>query len=156
MRANPMARQPFFNQLPFALALLTGAIALAHIGRILAPIDAQNAIIETLAIFPLRWEAALDKGNLLALAPSMFGHVFVHAGWLHLFFNATLLVSVGRGLAQRLAQAPGGNARFFIIFFGSAAFAALTFVAIDRGSPDPAFGASGAVCGVYSAYLMSV
>jgi len=152
-----MARQPFFNNMPLELALLVGAIVLAHLARIFAPPDTQAAIVEALAVTPARWESALSSGQLFAtILPSMFGHVFLHAGWVHLLFNMSLLVSVGRGLAENLRRGAHPAVRFYIIFFGAAAAGALSYVLIDRGSDAPALGASGAVCGIYSAYLLSV
>jgi len=151
-----MASQPFFNRMPLALAVIAGAIVAAHVLRIALPDATQEAIFTRFGVIPARWEEAAAIGDYPAILQSAVGHVFLHGGWLHLLFNIALFVSVGRPLSERLAQAPGGNLRFALIFFACAATGALTYVMINHGSAAPAIGASGAVCGVYAAYLMAV
>jgi membrane associated rhomboid family serine protease len=151
-----MATPPIFNKMPRALGMIAGAIVMAHVARILLPASVQDGLFAQFGVIPARWEAAGSHGDYIAIAQSAFGHVFLHGGWLHLLFNMALFVSVGRPLSQRLAQAPGGDVRFALIFFACAATGALTYVAINRGSDHVAIGASGAVCGIYSAYLMAV
>ena len=116
----------------------------------------METVAVTCGIVPAHWQEAATQGDYGAIALSVFGHVFIHGGWLHVIFNLVILVSVGRALGLRLEQAPRPNLRFLIVFFGSAAFAAFAYVALNIGSTLPAIGASGAACGVYSAYLMAV
>ncbi len=145
-----------FNRVPLVILVLVGAISLAHVVREFSPVEVQNAMILTLALFPNRWADALSYGDLAAILPSMFGHTFLHGGWIHLLFNMVLTLSVGRGLMARLETGAGASWRFLLIFFGAAALGAVFYVAINLHSDLPALGASGAACGIYAAYLMSV
>ena len=151
-----MAWQPIFNRIPFALAALCGAIVLAFLGEQLLSPDALNALVYRVGIVPAHWVEGWEIGDWSPILLSLPGHVFVHGGWLHLIFNLVLLVSVGKPLSLRLEQGPHASLRFLAIFFGSALFAALAYVAINHASTLPAIGASGAACGTYSAYLMAV
>jgi rhomboid protease GluP len=49
-----------------------------------------------------------------------------------------------------------GAGRFVALFFGSAIGAALAYILINAHAETPAVGASGAVCGVFGAYFLSV
>jgi membrane associated rhomboid family serine protease len=49
-----------------------------------------------------------------------------------------------------------GTGRFFLLFFGSAVGAAVAYILINAHAETPAIGASGAVCGVFGAYFLSV
>jgi membrane associated rhomboid family serine protease len=144
------------NRMLPALAVLALAIIAAFLLELVAPPALMESTALTFAIVPSRWEQAFALGDYGVIALSVFGHVFLHGGWLHLIFNLVLLVSVGRALGLRLEQAARPNLRFLIVFFGSAAGAAFAYVAMNPGSTLPAIGASGAACGVYSAYLMAV
>ena len=92
----------------------------------------------------------LDQVNLLALV----GHVFVHADFIHLAFNLALMLAASGAVVRRLGAAGGGSLRFLALFFLSAIASAATFVLVNRGSDVGAVGASGAICGVFAAYLL--
>lgn len=71
--------------------------------------------------------------------------MFVHAGLLHLFFNASALTEFGRSVENLY-----GPRRFLLIFFGSGiAGASASFVA----TPTPSVGASGGIFGLIGALL---
>jgi membrane associated rhomboid family serine protease len=147
---NPETRQAIFNRQPLVLWALIGAIAAAHFLRTAAPFAEADALSERYSVVPLAYEGGLTGDNLLPL----FAHAFVHGGLMHLLFNMVLLLAVGASVVRRLDAAGGGWWRFLALFFGCAALSALTYVAFNRGSPIGAVGASGAICGVFAAYLM--
>jgi membrane associated rhomboid family serine protease len=147
---NPPSRQAIFNQQPIVLWALIGAIAAAHFLRTSMPGAEGDALGERYSVVPLAYEGGLNADNLLPL----FAHTFVHGGLMHLLFNLVLLLAVGASVVRRLDVAGGGWWRFLALFFGCAALSALTYVAFNRGSPIGAVGASGAICGVFAAYLM--
>jgi membrane associated rhomboid family serine protease len=147
---DPHAHQAMFNSQPIVLWALIGAIGAAHFLRVSAPGAEADAISERYAVVPLAYEGGLNGDNLLPL----IAHTFVHGGLAHLLFNLVLLLAVGGSVVRRLDAARGGWLRFLALYFGSAILSALTYVAFNRGSPEGAVGASGAICGVFAAYLM--
>lgn len=77
-------------------------------------------------------------------------HLFLHADPLHLLFNLVFLWAVG-GLLE--LEWGGG---FFAAFYAAAGIAAaMTHVAVNAGSVEPAIGASGAVAGLMGAFAVS-
>ena len=133
-------------RMPRVVTGLVGAVVIAHAARYLLSPAALDALINVGAVVPAR-------GLTLA---SALGHVFLHAGWLHLAFNMFLILQTGELVAERFGRGWGGAARFLALFFASGAAGALTYIALNPGSQAPAIGASGAACGLFSAYLMAL
>lgn len=131
---------------------LIGAIAAAHGLLMLRPAWRGPAEFY-FGVIPLRFAGAGAEGfaNPLEAMGPLFGAVFLHGGLLHLGMNMLVLAQVGPLVAHRL-----GAVRFLLLFFGCAAASALVYVAVNVGSPAPAIGASGAVSGVFSAYLFAL
>jgi len=73
---------------------------------------------------------------------------FVHDGWGHLLLNMLLLLSAG-GPVERLL----GAWRFTVLYLVSGLSGALCFQAFASGSVG--IGASGAILGVFGAYLLA-
>lgn len=142
--------QAFFNRQPAIVLLLGGAIVAAHVLRMYGPPDISDQLGERYAVVPLDYEEGLNARNFVPL----LAHAFVHAGWLHLIFNMVLYLAVSGTVVSRLGQGAAGAGRFLALFFLCAAASALTYVAFNRGSPVGAVGASGAICGLFAAYLM--
>ncbi|MGE3303722.1 MAG: rhomboid family intramembrane serine protease [Hyphomonadaceae bacterium] len=143
-------RERFFNAQPPAATWLGGLIVAAHVARWAAPEDVKIQFADALAVIPIRYEEGVSLANLAAI----FGHVFLHANWIHLGFNMALFFAVSGAVARRLGAAGGQTWRFLALFFLSAAGSAACYIAINRGSGVGAVGASGAVCGLFAAYLM--
>lgn len=140
-------RQPIFNRQPPVVIGLGGLIVLAHVARAFGPYDWQVQSADALAVVPAAYEGSIQTWNWAAL----FGHVFLHADWMHLAFNMAIFFSVAGRVVERM-----GAVRFLALFFLSALCSALTYVAINPGSQTGAIGASGAVCGLFSALLMGL
>ena len=142
-----------FAGVPAVVLGLAAAIGLAQIPFTLLSDYGERVVISLLGVIPLRYAAgspAPFAGPFDAVAP-LLGHVFLHGGWVHLFFNLVLLLQVGP-----LASAGLGNRswlRFLALFWVSAAGGALLYVLINPQSGSPAIGASGAVSGVFAGYL---
>lgn len=133
-------------RMPRVVTGLVGAIVLAHAGRYALSQDAQAALFETAGVVPAH-----------GLTPvSALGHVFLHAGWLHVAFNMFLVLQTGELVAERFGRSLGGALRFLALFFASGVAGAAMFVALNPGSQAPAIGASGAACGLFAAYLMAL
>lgn len=140
-------RQPVFNSQPAVVLVLGGAILLAHLARTFGPQDLSVQLSDALAVVPAAYEGPFDTWNW----PALFGHVFLHADWMHLAFNLAIFFSVSGRVVERM-----GTWRFLVLFFLSALFSALTYVVLNAGSQTGAIGASGAVCGVFAALLMGL
>jgi membrane associated rhomboid family serine protease len=140
------------RRLPRVAAGLAVVIVLAHVARLFLPIDATAQLFDLFAVIPVRFDA---ESRFAFTSPAMWplpllGHVFLHAGFLHLFFNTVVLLQASGPAAARL-----GAARFAILFFVSAIGAAVVYIGFNPGSETPAIGASGAVCGVFAAFMLA-
>lgn len=111
--------------------------------------EAHPGIYDRFAVVP----AWLTSGALgpAEIAMAAFGHVFVHYGVLHLLMNGLTFLQAGPYLAQRM-----GDVRFLVLYFIAALGGALAFVLINPNSEIGMVGASGAICGVFGAYFLSV
>lgn len=142
-----------FAGVPAVVLALAAAIGLAQIPFTLLSDYGERVVITVLGVIPLRYAAnspAPFSGLFDAAAP-LLGHVFLHGGWLHLFFNLVLLLQVGP-----LASAGLGHRswlRFLALFWLSAIGGALLYIGINPQSASPAIGASGAVSGIFAGYL---
>ena len=138
---------------PFIIWALVGAIVLSHTAFVMASPEQQQAIDYAFALIPERFNPnGADRfvNWIDALGP-LFGHAFLHLAWLHAGLNAFFFFLFGRLPALRL-----GWWRFLSVYFAGAVLGAAAFVAINWNSDAAAVGASGAVCGVFSAYFLSL
>ena len=76
-------------------------------------------------------------------------HQFLHAGWLHIFANMWALWIFGDNVEDRM-----GPVRFTIFYLTCGTVAGLTQVLINPDSTLPSVGASGAIAGVFGAYVL--
>src|SRR5690606_26920733 len=120
------------------------------VGLIAAGFAAQSFIpgfLDRFALFPAR---------VLQGAPSgLVGHMFLHAGLIHILFNLSAYV----GLAAPVHAAPGDLRRdslrvtgvYLLMFLLCGLAGAVFFVLLNLGGTIPAVGASGAICGLWGA-----
>lgn len=137
---------------PWVVWLIVGAIALAFAGFELASREQQNAIDFMFALIPERFHAESPyhfSAWYEAFGP-VFGHAFLHVAWWHAGLNGFFLFALSRYPAMRL-----GPWRYLALFFLSAAGSAAVFLALNWNEQAIAVGASGALCGVFSAYFLS-
>ncbi|NDJ63084.1 MAG: rhomboid family intramembrane serine protease [Chloroflexi bacterium] len=81
---------------------------------------------------------------------STFTSTFMHADFLHLFFNMIYLWTFGRRIEDAC-----GPWRFLLFYLGAGMAAAVGWAALDPFNEDiPGIGASGAISGVMGAYLV--
>lgn len=81
----------------------------------------------------------------------LFGNVFVHFGVAHILMNMLAYIQAAPFVARRV-----GQARFLLLFFISALGSDAGFILLAPTSEGPAAGASGAICGIFGAYFLSV
>jgi membrane associated rhomboid family serine protease len=138
---------------PIMVYALAALIAAAYLGFVLSPESVKDFLYFHFALIPARFDPAHPAHFTSwweALGP-LFGHVFLHGGWLHLGMNALVLLQGGPLVESRV-----GGFRFLLIFFISALGGALMFLLVNLGSEEPAIGASGAICGIFAAYFLAV
>lgn len=133
---------------PLSVLVLGAAIVAAFVALGQYAPEANGALFDRFAIVPAR--LAGESPSVSALTP-LLGHVFFHYGVLHLLMNALAFMQAAPFVARRM-----GDLRFLILFFASAIGGAAGFVLINPASQVGMVGASGAICGVFGAYFLSV
>jgi membrane associated rhomboid family serine protease len=139
--------------MPRVVTGLLLALVAAHVASLFVD---QRALADAFAVNPALIETRLAIGDAAAAAIPLIAHAFLHAGWIHLFFNSVLILQTGELVAERYGRDGAGAVRFLALFLLSAVAGALAYVVIDAGSDIPAVGASGAACGLFAAYLLSL
>jgi membrane associated rhomboid family serine protease len=80
---------------------------------------------------------------------TLFTSMFMHGGWLHIFFNMLFLWIFGNNVEDSM-----GRVRFVIFYLLGGLAAVLAQIAVDPNSISPTVGASGAIAAVLGAYLV--
>jgi len=93
--------------------------------------------------------AVLTGYHPLSSYLSLFTHLFIHGGWLHLIGNMWTLWIFGDNVEDRL-----GPIRFLIFYLATGILATLFHSLIYHDSTIPLVGASGAISAVMGAYFM--
>ncbi len=138
---------------PFIIWALVAAILVSYAAFVFASPAQQQAIDYAFALIPERYSADSPErfDTWYDAAAPLFGHTFLHLAWWHAGLNAFFFFLLGRLPALRL-----GWWRFLIVFFAGAVLGGVAFVLLNWNGDVAAVGASGAVCGVFSAYFLSV
>jgi membrane associated rhomboid family serine protease len=135
---------------------LVGALIAAHVATLFLGRDEQQNLVDALAVNPALMTTHLAVGDVFAAALPLLGHAFLHGGFIHLFFNVMIVLQTGELVAERYGRDGGGVLRFLALFLASGVAGALMYIAINPTSNVPAVGASGAACGLFAAYLLSM
>ncbi len=134
-----------FNITPRRTPVATvGIIAVCVVFQLLAFVPAwRDALAAALAL------TSANLGSTVTVL-RLVGHQFLHAGWLHLLPNMYLLYVLGDNVEDVL-----GHGRFALFYVACGAAAALTQAAVaGPPTPDmPLLGASGAIAGLFAAYV---
>ena len=81
--------------------------------------------------------------------PSLVTSQFLHAGWMHIFWNLVYLWLFGDNVEDRL-----GRVRYLLFYLGGGAAAAVLQTFLNPLSAVPMFGASGSIAAVMGAYFV--
>jgi membrane associated rhomboid family serine protease len=140
-------RTPTF---PFA----TYAIVAANVAVFFQEVSATNTdtFINSFALIPY------DLTHNIVLAPpspawpaeTILTSMFMHASFLHIFFNMLFLVVFGPAMEYRC-----GHFGYLVYYLLCGTIGGLAQIAIDPGSHVPTIGASGAIAGILGGYIMS-
>jgi membrane associated rhomboid family serine protease len=124
------------------LPLLTGLIILINV--IIFVQNYEEGVLFEERIYELGYVPALGFSWERAISS-----MFMHGGWLHLFFNMWTLWVFGDNVEDRL-----GKVGYALLYFLSGVGALFLHVALYPSSEVPVVGASGAISGVMGAYLV--
>jgi len=108
-------------------------------------------LIGTFGLVPARLhltQPLLLLNNPLPLI-TMFSHMYLHGGWLHIISNMWILFIFGDNVEDRM-----GSGRYFVFYTLSGLASGLLQALIAPTSRVPAIGASGAIAGVLGAYFI--
>lgn len=137
---------------PLIVWIVTGSIVLVSAVLLLSPADVQNAADYAFALIPERYhvESAYRFQSWYEALGPIFGHAYLHLSWFHLGINAVFLAGASRLPALRL-----GTLRYLAVLGASLVMDSIFFIAINWSDAQSAVGASGAVCGMISAFFLA-
>jgi membrane associated rhomboid family serine protease len=137
-----------FPRLPLVTWGLIAANVLVFIYTATAADDMTPAIMN-FALTPANITGAPINATPIPPYLTLITHTFLHANFWHVFGNMIFLWVFGDDVEEAM-----GPLRFLVFYFGCGIAAGLAFVASAPHSQLPLVGASGAIAGVLSAYLM--
>lgn len=132
---NPSHRPALVTWALIALNLVAFALTFPWDGEL-------GALWQQLALYP----GAVTHGQMLT---GLISHMFLHAGFAHLFGNMLFLWIFGDNLEEAL-----GHFGFAVLYFAGGLAAAFAQIIADPSSMIPMVGASGAIAGVMGGYLL--
>jgi membrane associated rhomboid family serine protease len=109
----------------------------------------NEALIDTLGAVPSHIVGPVSHPGAVPPYLTLFTCLWLHEGWQHILGNMIFLFVFGDDIEEAL-----GRWRFFAFYLLCGLAASLTFVATNANSNLPLLGASGAIAGVMSAYLL--
>jgi membrane associated rhomboid family serine protease len=111
--------------------------------------DGGEAVARMAGLFPAALTGASPVPGALPAPLTLITCLFVHGNFMHVFGNMIFLFVFGDDIEEAL-----GHWRFLAFYLLSGIGGDIAFVASDPGSHSELIGASGAVAGVISAYLL--
>ena len=138
---------------PPVVVAIAAAIMLSYAYFAFSDQQTQEMLIVNFALIPERFDSDSPAHftHWYQALGALVGHVFLHADWWHAGLNAFFFFLLARLPALRI-----GAWRFLIVFVSAAIGGGIAFLALNWGQQDVAVGASGGVCGVFTAYFLSV
>jgi membrane associated rhomboid family serine protease len=115
-------------------------------------VDAQMASIVALGVIPAEFHLGAGLRSELAVLPeplTLVTYMFLHAGWMHLIGNMLFLWVFGDNVEDAT-----GHLRFLAFYLLCGAAGAIAHVLVAPTSEVPLIGASAAVAGTLTAYLI--
>jgi len=130
----------------FALIALNVAIFLVQDS---ASDKTSTLLLVNFALFPVAVSGEAVTGGFMPPSLTLLTYMFLHGGWMHLIFNMLFLWVFGDNVEDAM-----GHLRFIMFYLMCGIFAAVVHSWIMPRSELPLIGASGAVAGIISAYLI--
>jgi membrane associated rhomboid family serine protease len=111
--------------------------------------NTDTLMIRSFALYPIALFGGAETGGALPTVITPLTYMFLHGGWLHLFFNMLFLFTFGDNIEDAL-----GHGRYLAFYLLCGIGGGLMHALAAGGSNVPLVGASGAIAGVVAAYLM--
>lgn len=142
------AGEPMINMPPVTKYLI-GAILIAHlvIHYALSP-GQQDWVFMNSGFVPETFNQNPFSPFVIA---SLFTHMFIHGGWMHVTMNLFMLAAFGSGVEKWL-----GGKRLLILYFASGLFGVAAHYLLNTHSEFPMIGASGGLSGLFAAALLMI
>ncbi|HYO43477.1 MAG TPA: rhomboid family intramembrane serine protease [Candidatus Limnocylindrales bacterium] len=146
--ARPPRRTPVVTALLLVACTLVFGLELAVMT--LGGEDALVELLERWGLIPAGLVAALQAGDVASQPVlTVFTHMFLHGGWLHLMGNMLFLWIFAVNVEDRLGRVP-----FLLFYLVGGVAAAAGHMLVDPASEVPMVGASGAISAVLGGYLV--
>jgi membrane associated rhomboid family serine protease len=124
--------------------IVTYGLVAANVLIFLLELAGGDAFVTSWSFIPARFQTN-PSGEFITI----FGAMFLHAGWLHLGGNMLYLLIFGDNVEDLL-----GHFKFLVFYLLCGVAASLAQYSIAMNSNIPTLGASGAIAGVLAAYLI--
>ena len=140
------AAEPMINMPPVTKYLI-GIILVTHlvVHYALSP-EQQDWVLMNLGFVPERFNETPFAPTVMA---SVFTHMFLHGGWMHVIMNLFMLAAFGSGVEKWL-----GAKRLLILFIASGLFGVIAHYFLNTHSEFPMIGASGGLSGLFAAAII--
>jgi membrane associated rhomboid family serine protease len=142
------AKEPFFRA-PKVVLILIAVLVFVHLALQIAGENWQVWSLYAFSFIPARISGAMPfpaiQGSQIW---SFLTYAFLHANWMHLFFNSLWLLVFGSVVARRL-----GALKFLILASAAAIMGAVATLLTHWGEAAIVIGASGAVSGLVAAAI---
>lgn len=138
----PGGPRPRAFKVPRVVLALLGIMLVLHLLRLSLPPRETAELTFALALIIFEHGQPFDPARFYTLVT----HAFLHANWLHIFFNGLWLLLLGSRLHQSL-----GAGRFLVFFVLTATGGAAAQILLDWGQTAVLIGASGVVFGLLGA-----
>ncbi len=142
--------KPFKPPVPIATNSLIGLCVAVQAAVVLAGSDFGNRLLAGFGLIPARISAAIaGTAEPVSAIATLFTHLLLHSGWLHVGVNILFLAWVGR-----YVEWITGRLALVGIFFAGGIAGGLVQVAVAPASIVPIVGASGGIAAVFGAYAV--
>jgi membrane associated rhomboid family serine protease len=126
---------------PYRVDTLIARSPWANLGII-----AATVVVSILAFASVIPDSTVGSMFLTGMnAGGLFGHMLLHAGWMHLIGNMVMLFVFGNAVCGVM-----GQVGYFLLYVGGGLLAGIVHLLIDGA---PAIGASGAISAIMGVYL---
>lgn len=145
---NPSKSVP---RVTYLLVAINAAVWLLQFGALMGSGDAAfTEMVMEWGMIPQQVTGLFFHGvGESGTAATPFTHMFMHGGWMHFVGNMWFLWVFGDNVEDLL-----GHRRFALFYVLCGLVAAASQMIIDPASPVPMVGASGAIAGVLSGYVL--
>jgi len=141
------ARIPIFPFVTYGIVIANVLVFLQELGA-----SDTDAFINAFAAIPynITHNVVLAPPSPPVPALTLFTSMFLHAGFLHIFFNMLFLAVFGPEIEYVC-----GHFGYLVYYLLCGVIGGIVQVAIDPGSHVPAIGASGAIAGILGGYIIT-